>query len=302
MRPKSNTLIATSVLTTALFGGALISTQAMAETVEIEHAGMTLNAELELAEGSSLTEGVLILTHGTLAHSRMELISMLQALFVDAGINTLAVNLSLGIDNREQAMYDCAVPARHTMQDAVAEISAWQDWLDSQNAGPRWLMGHSRGGNQTAQYTLGDASRVNAQILLAPATWDLSDSLTGYSKRYNTDINALLEQAKGMSSDTIIDSASILYCENSGASAASLLSYYGNYPNYDTPTVLAQTDTPTLVIAGSLDTVVADLPEKMASVSKDNVEMVSILDADHFFLDLFSDEAVEYAVEFIQAQ
>lgn len=299
---RLETSLSKSLLATALLTCSLVSSQLMAETVEIQHEGITLNAELELAEGSSLADGVLILTHGTLAHSRMELISMLQELFVDAGVNTLAVNLSLGIDNREQAMYDCSVPARHTMQQGVAEISAWQDWLDSQSAGPRWLMGHSRGGNQTAQYTLADATRVNAQILLAPATWNLNDSLSGYQKRYSTDVNELLAKAQNMNGTDLIEGASILYCENSGASAASLLSYYGDYPNYDTPTVLAQTDTPTLVIAGSLDTVVADLPVKMASINKDNVEMITIEDADHFFLDLFSDEAVEYAVEFIQAQ
>ena len=288
---------AASILATSLF-----ATPALAETIEIEHNGLTLNAELQLAEESTLADGVLVLTHGTLAHSGMELIVALQELFVDYGINTLAVNLSYGIDNRTPAMYDCAVPAKHTMQDAVAEISAWQDWLDSQDAGPRWMMGHSRGGNQTAQYTLSDPDRVSAQILLAPATWDLDDTLSGYQKRYNADVTELLAKAEGMDANAMMDGISILYCEGSGATAASLMSYYGDYPNYDTPTVLAQTETPTLVIAGTLDEVVADLPEKMASVSRDNIELVEVEDADHFFRDLFTDEVVDYASEFIEAQ
>ncbi len=100
----------------------------------------------------------------------------------------------------------------------------------------------------------------------------------------------------------MMDGISILYCEGSGATAASLLIYYGDYPNYDTPTVLSQTETPTLVIAGTLDDVVADLPEKMASVTRDNVELVEVEDADHFFRDLFTDEVVDYASEFIEAQ
>lgn len=278
----------------------LLTAPALAETVEIQHQGLTLNAELALADGSTLADGVLVLTHGTLAHSGMELIVALQDLLVDSGVNTLAVNLSYAIDNREQAMYDCAVPARHTMQDAVAEISAWQDWLDSQGAGPRWMMGHSRGGNQTAQYTLSDPDRVTGQILLAPATWNLEETLSGYSKRYSQDVTQLLAQAEAMDADALLEGVSFLYCEGSGASAASLMSYYGNYPNYDTPTVLAQTDTPTLVIAGTLDDVVADLPEKMAKVSKENIQYVEIEDADHFFRDLFSDEVAEHASEFIE--
>lgn len=278
----------------------LLTAPALAETVEIQHQGLTLNAELALADGSTLADGVLVLTHGTLAHSGMELIVALQDLLVDSGVNTLAVNLSYAIDNREQAMYDCAVPARHTMQDAIAEISAWQDWLDSQGAGPRWMMGHSRGGNQTAQYTLSDPDRVTGQILLAPATWNLEETLSGYSKRYSQDVTQLLAQAEAMDADALLEGVSFLYCEGSGASAASLMSYYGNYPNYDTPTVLAQTDTPTLVIAGTLDDVVADLPEKMAKVSKENIQYVEIEDADHFFRDLFSDEVAEHASEFIE--
>lgn len=279
-----------------------ISNTAFAEEVQIPFNGITLNGELVLAEGKTLADGVLILTHGTLAHNKMELIETLQGLMVDYGISVLAPNLSLGIDKRESAMYDCTIPARHTMQEAIDELSAWQDWLDAEGAGPRWLMGHSRGGNQTAQYTLSDPERVTAQILLAPATWSYEHTVSGYSSRYGQDIEALLAANEAAGDDQMIEGVSIVYCEGSGATAGSLRSYYANNPNYDTPTVLAQTDTPTLVIAGSLDEVVEDLPEKMAAVTKDNVELVVIEDASHFFRDLFADEVADYALEFIEAQ
>ena len=278
-----------------------LSTTSFAAEVQIPFEGITLNGDLTLAEDKSLSDGVLILTHGTLAHNKMEIIDTLQTLFVDYGISTLSINLSLGIDNRESAMYDCAIPASHKQEDALAEIDAWQNWLDEQGAGPRWVMGHSRGGNQTAQYTLAHADRVDAQILLAPATWSYEDSISGYNKNSGEDIQQILADAESMSDEAIIDGANILYCEGSGAQVGSLRSYYANNPNYDTPSVLSQTDTPTLVLAGSLDTVVADLPERMADLNKDNIEFVVIEDADHFFLDLFADEVVDYALEFIEA-
>ena len=278
-----------------------LSTTSFAAEVQIPFEGITLNGDLTLAEDKSLSDGVLILTHGTLAHNKMEIIDTLQTLFVDYGISTLSINLSLGIDNRESAMYDCAIPASHKQEDALAEIDAWQNWLDEQGAGPRWVMGHSRGGNQTAQYTLAHADRVDAQILLAPATWSYEDTISGYNKNYGEDIQQILADAESMSDEAIIDGANILYCEGSGAQVGSLRSYYANNPNYDTPSVLSQTDTPTLVLAGSLDTVVADLPERMADLNKDNIEFVVIEDADHFFLDLFADEVVDYALEFIEA-
>lgn len=287
-------------LSTTLLAASLLATSAQAEKVQIPFDGLTLNGNLELAADKSLSDGVLMLTHGTLAHNEMEIISYVQEMMVDYGISTLAINLSYGLDNRESAMYDCTVPAQHTMQQALAEMDAWQTWLDGQGAGDRWVMGHSRGGNQTAQYAANNQDKIKGQVLLAPATWDFSKTLEGYGERYETPIEPILEKAKGMDPKAMIDGIDIIYCENSGASAEAVLSYYGNYPEYDTPTVLKETKIPTLVIAGSLDTVVADLPEKMESIDKENIELVVVEDADHFFLDLFADEAVEYAVDFIE--
>ncbi len=287
-------------LSTTLLAASLFATSAQAEKVQIPFDGITLNGNLELAADKSLSDGVLMLTHGTLAHNEMEIISYVQEMMVDYGISTLAINLSYGLDNRESAMYDCTVPAQHTMQQALAEMDAWQTWLDGQGAGDRWVMGHSRGGNQTAQYAANNQDKIKGQVLLAPATWDYSKTLEGYGERYETPIEPILEKAKGMDPKAMIDGIDIIYCESSGASAEAVLSYYGNYPEYDTPTVLKETNIPTLVIAGSLDTVVADLPEKMESIDKENIELVVVEDADHFFLDLFADEAVEYAVDFIE--
>lgn len=287
-------------LSTTLLAASLMANSAQAEQVQIPFEGLTLNGNLELAADKSLADGVLMLTHGTLAHNEMEIISYVQEQMVDYGISTLAINLSYGLDNRESAMYDCTLPAQHTMQQALAEMDAWQTWLDGQGAGDRWVMGHSRGGNQTAQFAAANQDKIKGQVLLAPATWDYTKTLEGYGKRYETPIEPILEKAKGMDLKAMIDGISIIYCENSGASAEAVLSYYGNYPEYDTPTVLKETNIPTLVIAGSLDTVVADLPEKMESIDKENIELIVVEDADHFFLDLFADEAVEYAVDFIE--
>jgi alpha/beta superfamily hydrolase len=58
---------------------------------------------------------------------------------------------------------------------------------------------------------------------------------------------------------------------------------------------------PTLVIMGAEDTVVADLPEKIAPlVASGKVKSVTIEDADHFFLDLASEDAAAAAAEFIK--
>jgi len=46
--------------------------------------------------------------------------------------------------------------------------------------------------------------------------------------------------------------------------------------------------------------VVADLTDKMTKVNNDQVSQYIVEDSDHFFLDLFSEELVEAAVEFIR--
>ncbi|MDH5361194.1 MAG: alpha/beta hydrolase, partial [Gammaproteobacteria bacterium] len=115
-----------------------------AEVSRIEQ-GQKLIANLELAEGKHLRDGVVLMTHGTLAHGQMEIMSTLQGLLKDNGINTLSINLSLGLDSRH-GMYDCNVPHRHKHQDAMQEIDGWIKWLGSKNAGPVVLLGHSRGG------------------------------------------------------------------------------------------------------------------------------------------------------------
>ena len=46
---------------------------AKAEEIKLKYAGLTLNANLVLADGKGLSDGAILITHGTLAHNRMEL-------------------------------------------------------------------------------------------------------------------------------------------------------------------------------------------------------------------------------------
>ena len=72
---------------------------APAEEVKINHGGLTLNADLELAGGKTLADGVVLMTHGLLAHKGMEIMTALKGLLAERGLNTLAINLSLNLDD-----------------------------------------------------------------------------------------------------------------------------------------------------------------------------------------------------------
>ncbi|BAZ95186.1 alpha/beta hydrolase fold protein [Thiohalobacter thiocyanaticus] len=286
---------------------ALAFSPAQAEEVKLEHDGLTLNAELELAPGSELADGVILMTHGTLAHARMGIMRGLQNVFREYGYNTLAINLGLGIDDRH-GMYDCAQTHTHRHTDALDEIGLWLDWLREQGAGRVTLLGHSRGGNQTAWYAAErDMSDVNAVVLIAPMLWDEEYDRKEYKDRYEVELQPLLDRARGLVEDgksgTLMESVDFLYCENTTVSAGAFLSYYAPDPRRDTAHLVPEIEAPVLVIAGTADTVVPGVEEAMAPVAEaDGISLTVIEGADHMFRDLYWYDVAEAVEGFLSAQ
>jgi len=166
-----------------------------AKEVTLSHKGLTLNANLELAAGKTLADGAVLLTHGSLAHNGMEIITYFQSLLKEKGYNTLAINLSLGLDNRH-GMYDCKVTHRHRHEDAAEEIGVWVNWLKQQGAKRVTVMGHSCGGTQTALYAAGQPdAAVNAVVLLAPATRENNDAAR-YQQLFGKSLAPWVERAR----------------------------------------------------------------------------------------------------------
>jgi pimeloyl-ACP methyl ester carboxylesterase len=284
---------------------AAVAGAAAAEEVRLQHRGLTLNANLELADGASLADGVVLLTHGTLAHNRMEIISELQGQLRDAGRNTLAINLSLGLDDREGA-YDCAVPHRHRHTDAVDEIAAWVEWLKGEGAGDIAVLGHSRGGNQTAWYAAERTDpAVQAVVLIAPSTWSEEQAARGYESASAKPLAPVLTRARAAArhgeGEALMQDVDLLYCQGASATVDAFLSYYEPDPRFDTPQLLERIALPTLVIAGSEDTIVRDLEERVAPLADgERLQFVMLEGADHFFRDLYVDDIVEAVDRFLQ--
>lgn len=277
---------------------------AQAEEVTLSRNGLTLNAELMMAEGKGMEAPTVLLTHGTLAHNRMEIMTAFQQLLVEAGFNTLAINLSLGIDNRH-GMYDCATPHRHTHTEAMDEMGAWVGWLKQKGAKQITLLGHSRGGNQTAWYAAEHDDPVVAKVVLvAPMTWQKGYETKEYNKRYHKPLAPLLAKANQLvakgKGDELMKGIDFIYCEKSSATARAFANYYNDEPRFDTPSLLTKIRAPVLVIAGSEDTTVAEVPAKVAPLANEHIKLLTIDGADHFFRDLYSEEAVEAMVSFIR--
>lgn len=275
------------------------SSLCIAQEISIKHNGLTLNANLQLIDDQPISGDIALITHGTLAHNGMEIIQTLQELLADEEIPSLAINLSLGVNDRH-GMYDCATPHKHAHTDAIDEIGLWQKWLMNNGAEGIILMGHSRGGNQTAWFANENASAAKAQILIAPATWDETTDATAYQNRYQQALSPLLSRAKGIPAVKWLENTDFIYCQDSKVSAGSFVSYYQRDTRLDTPTLLHQAKLPSLVLIGSEDRTVSDLQIKMPGVDNDRVQSVIIEGADHYFRDLYADEVIENITEFLE--
>lgn len=290
-----------------LFAVALVvaASAVNAEEVTLTHKGLTLNANLELAAGKKPSDGVILITHGTLAHRRMEIVTTLQKLFRERGHNTLAINLSLGVDNRH-GMYDCKVTHRHRNVDAADEIGAWLEWLKKRGATRVALVGHSRGGAQTAVFVAEhDPALVKAVVLLAPAIGENSDA-AAYQKRFRKPLAPVMDKAQSLIKDgkgaTVLEHIDLLYCNDTRATAESFASYYGPDPRLDTLQLLPKLRKPALVLVAGKDDVVVNLDKKMAPLTDGKRVQMKVIDgANHFFIGFHAEDAVDAVVDFLKA-
>lgn len=303
------TLLNSKSLLAQVFSLALVfSTQASAEAVQIKDKGIKLNGDLLMADGKSLSDGVFLFTHGTFMHHDYSTAKMLKKNLIETGNNVLSISLSLGVDDRNEIeITACDRVHTHKHTDALTEIDAWVKWLESKGVDNITLVGHSRGGNQTAWYASlhNDNKAIKNVVLFAPAagTWDAE--ATAYKTANNQDLKTLLSKAEGLvkagKGDTLIANPNFVYCKDSKVTAAAFADYYQNNPNMNTVNVLKNVKKPVLVLAGSEDTVVVDLDKKLAPVmaSNKNIEVFVIDGADHFFLDFAGEDAVTKMNEFV---
>ncbi|MDA1088939.1 MAG: alpha/beta hydrolase [Proteobacteria bacterium] len=276
---------------------------AQAEEVKIKHNGLTLNANLNLAPGKSLADGVVLMLHGTLAHKDMEIMKALQDSLIQRGFSNLAFNLSLAQNDRH-GMIDCAGPHRHMDSNAVKEIGLWVDWLKAKGAGAITILGHSRGGNQVARYVAGNPdAAVKRAVLVAPGTTAPEKQGRGYQNSYKKDLAPLLEKARALvkagKGDTLMQGVDFVYCPNTSVAAASFVDYYSYNPDRDTPSMIKRTTMPLLAVIGDKDTVNPYFAGRMKGTKQANVKFVLVAEAGHFFLDLFGEDLADAVAAFV---
>lgn len=160
-----------------------------------------------------------ILLHGFLQTREFPTVNRLAESLNSAGYTTLTPTLSLGISRRAKSL-PCEAAHRHTLEQDVAEISAWVDWFAKQHAGPIVFIGHSYGSLQGLIYA-SSSPHPALQQLIALSLID--------TERHppNTAVPALLAKAKeriARRDKRLIDFA-LGHCKKFTATPESYLSY-----------------------------------------------------------------------------
>ena len=286
---KLGTLEIVSFVVVAISVSAIAAaTPAHAEPVQIKPGLLRLNGNLEMPKGKTIGDNeVLLIVHGMLSHYGQETIAALQKNLVARARSSLAVNLSLGIDDRKGPRA-CDATHDYAIAGAEREAASWVDWLYGQRARAVDILGFSRGGAQVA--AMGPAlPTVRRVVLVAPSFAISSEIAQAYEKTYGHPLApALTEARKDPLKKLTID---FLNCKQATVLGATFLDSYAELP----PRLAARTGHPTLVVIAGKDEVVTNLESKLPS----DVRKVTIEGSSHYFPDLFGEDAADAIVKFL---
>ena len=77
-------------------------------------------------------------------------------------------------------------------------------------------------------------------------------------------------------------------------------SYYQKDSRFDTPSILDELSIPALIIAGGNDQIVQDLISRVKNIADGRQVYLGVVeDADHFFLDLYAEDAADFIEPFL---
>ena len=269
-------------------GLALASLPAAAEPTQLKSGQVRLNGNLELPAGKKVADGVALILHGTLSHDKQETVAALQENLKKRGIGSLAITLSLGIDNREGPR-PCGLLHDYALAGAQREVAAWMAWLRADGAPTIDLIGFSRGGAQIAALTP-KLPRVGHVVLMAPAFATKAEQAAAYQRTFGHPLAEPLDAAGKSPLQKF--NADFLLCKDAPVLGATFLDAYQEL----LPQLAAETQHSTLVVVAGKDEIVPDLASKLPS----QVQKVAIDGSGHFFPDLYGEEAADAIAKFLK--
>lgn len=122
------------------------------------HAGTAVEAKLPSGRIASADyhvgkpgQAAVLILHGFLQTRAFPTVASASEALASAGYTVLAPNLTLGISRRKQSL-PCEALHLHTLDEDVAELAFWTDWLAGQGHSRIVLVGHSFGSVQILSY------------------------------------------------------------------------------------------------------------------------------------------------------
>lgn len=269
---------------------AALGSPAQADPVQIKPSLLRLNGNLELPPGQKASDGVVVILHGTLSWYGQETIAALQKNLKQRGIGSLAITLSLGIDDR-RGPRACDVLHDYALAGARREVGLWLEWLKGQQTRYVDLLGFSRGGAQAAAISP-ELPTVRRLVLLAPAFATSLEQADNYQRAFGHPLAPQLQEARKEPLQK--RTTDFLTCKQAPVLNATFLDGYAEL----SPRLAARTGHPTLVVIAGKDEIVPDLARKLPS----DIKPVVIDGADHFFHDLYGDEAADAIAGFLKPE
>src|SRR5471032_1130525 len=269
-------------------GLVLASLPAAAEPTQLKSGQIRLNGNLELPAGKKVADGVALILHSALSDAKQDVVVALQQNLKKRGIASLAITLSLGIDNREGPRA-CGLLHDYALASTQREIAAWMAWLRADGAPTVDLIGYSRGGTQIAELAP-KLSRVGHVVLIAPLFATSAERAEVYQRDYGHPISKPLADANEYPLQKM--TVDFLGCRDAQVLGATFLDAYQER----LPQLAAETTHPTLVVISGKDDAVPALARKLPS----QVQKVVIDGSGHLFAGPYGEEADDTIARFLK--
>ncbi len=238
---------------------------------EVMPSGLLAHADYH--QGNKDKPAVLLI-HGFLTVHTFSLIQNISNELADNDITVLSPTLSLGISKRKTTL-DCDALHLHNMDDDLAEIDWWANWLINMGYKNIILIGHSTGALQIFHYM---NKHPHAEFKKA-----IGISLIPFERLNQKEFIESIKQAKAMlaNDDASIHNFTLTYCINNYSSPAKDYLSYAIWGNKHVIDTLNKISIPSWIIMGGNDIPV--YPGWVDDMSKTGIPVDIIPNANHFF-------------------